>query len=141
MSQLARFAEYADAFERTLADDNWQRLVQYFTPDAVYAPGDGTEIAGRDNVLAHLQDSVNALDRRFDSRAFADTPPPTEDGNVVTLIWALEFGKAGVPGLAISGTEQLTWDGDRIARMQDVFDAGVAERLASWMATHGHALG
>ena len=43
MTNLERFQAYADAFEATYADDDWQRLEEYFTTDAVYAPGDGTD--------------------------------------------------------------------------------------------------
>ncbi len=140
MSNLERFAEYAEAFEETFADDNWERLEQYFTEDAVYAPGDGTEAVGRDNVLKALRDSVNNLDRNFDSRAFGDTPPPTEDGEVVTLIWQLTFGKEGLPDLTISGRELLTYSDGEITRMEDIFDEGTPETLGAWMSEHGGSL-
>tara|TARA_B110001469_G_C9502074_1_gene250652 strand:+ start:373 stop:531 length:159 start_codon:yes stop_codon:yes gene_type:complete len=52
MTNLERFQAYADAFEETYSDDNWQRLEEFFTADAVYAPGDGTEAVGRDQVFA-----------------------------------------------------------------------------------------
>ena len=68
MSNLERFQAYANAFEETYADDNWQRLDEFFTADAVYASGDGTEAVGRDQVVARLRDGVNGLDRRFTSR-------------------------------------------------------------------------
>ncbi len=137
MSILERFAEYAAAFEETFIDDNWQRLEQYFTADAIYLPGDGTEATGRDNVLQTLQDSVNSLDRSFHSRTLGEGPSPTEEGNVVTLIWKLSFKKQGVPDLIISGREFLTYNGDAIQRMEDVFDDGVPEAISEWMQNHG----
>ena len=88
MNHLEQFQAYADAFEETYVDDNWQRLEEYFTPDAVYAPGDGTEAVGRDQVLARLRDGVNGLDRRFDSRALSASQPSL-DGDTVSLAWQL----------------------------------------------------
>ena len=140
MSHLERFAAYAAAFEESYADDNWQRLEQYFTEDAVYLPGDGTEAVGRDNVFAALRNSINGLDRRFDSRGFGNMPDPTEEGDVVTLNWVLIFTKQGAPDLTISGVERLNFDGDRISRMEDIFDNGVMDNVGAWMAEHGESL-
>jgi hypothetical protein len=140
MSNLKRFEEYAAAFEETYADDNWTRLEQYFTEDAVYLPGDGTEAVGRSKVLEALRNSVNGLDRNFDSRALGDGPTPTEDGNVVTLIWSLILKKEGVPDLVLSGRELLTYSGDAIQRMEDIFDEGVPDILTEWMQKHSSSL-
>ncbi len=57
MSTADRYRAYAEAFELSLADDDWTRLEQYFTEDAVYRP-DGTpdsDVTGRDAVLARLK--------------------------------------------------------------------------------------
>ena len=141
MSYTDRFLEYAAAFEETFADDNWERLEQFFTEDAVYLPGDGTEAVGRDNVLAALRRSVDSLDRRFDSRSMGDIPPPSESGNVVTLIWSLILSKEGQPDLTLSGREYATFSGDAIQRLEDVFDEGVVETMGNWMREHGASLG
>jgi len=140
MSNLERFQAYADAFEETYSDDNWQRLEEYFTADAVYAPGDGTEAVGREQVFAKLRDSVNGLDRRFDSRALSTTPP-TLDGDTVSFSWQMTLSKSGAPDLTISGVEHATYSDGAISRMEDVFDEGAGEALGSWMAAHGGSLG
>jgi hypothetical protein len=140
MSKLERFVEYAAAFEETVIDDNWERLSQYFGADAVYLPGDGTEAVGREQVIQALHDSVNSLDRNFDSRVPGEGPAPTEKGNVITLIWNLTFGKKGLPDLTISGRELLTYNGDVIQRMEDIFDDGVGEVITNWMNKHGGSL-
>lgn len=139
MSNLERFQAYADAFEETYADDNWQRLEEYFTADAVYAPGDGTEAKGRDEVLARLRDGVNGLDRRFDSRGLTATPPSSE-GDTVSLSWQLTLSKAGAPELRATGVEHATYTNGAISRLEDVFDEGVAEDVGGWMAAHGDLL-
>ena len=37
MDLIARFLEYAAAFEATYVDDDWSRLERFFAPDVVYA--------------------------------------------------------------------------------------------------------
>jgi hypothetical protein len=139
MNYLERFQAYADAFEETYADDDWQRLEAYFTPDAVYAPGDGTEAIGRDQVLAQLRNGINGLDRRFDARELQATPP-TLDGDTVSLSWQLTLSKTGAPDLKATGVEHATYTDGAISRLEDVFDDGVAERVGEWMSAHGDSL-
>jgi hypothetical protein len=139
MNNLERFQAYADAFEETYADDDWQRLEEYFTADAVYAPGDGTEAVGRDQVLARLRDGVNGLDRRFNSRTLNATPPSSK-GDTVSLSWQLTLSKTGAPDLTAKGVEHATYVDGAISRLEDVFDEGVVEGLGQWMAAHGKSL-
>lgn len=122
MSNLPIFGTYAAAFEESLVDDNWSRLEQYFTPDATYAPGDGTKAEGRDAVLAALQDSVNALERKCETREVIGAPEVKEDGDTVTLGFTIKYGKAGVPDLLLSGQETLVYRDGAIAAMEDVFE-------------------
>ena len=53
MSILDRYQAYAEAFEESYIDDDWTRIEQYFTEDAVYV-GE-PEANGRAAVLAKLQ--------------------------------------------------------------------------------------
>lgn len=140
MSNIERFQAYADAFELTYEDDNWQRLEQYFTIDAIYVPGDGTEAVGRDKVLEQLRNNVDGLDRRFDSRRL-QTAPPGSDGDTVSLSWQLTLSKAGAPDLSATGVEHASFTNGAISRLEDVFDEGVAENVGAWMAEHGPLLG
>ena len=137
MNNLERFAEYAKAFEKTLLDDHWVRLEQYFSPDAVYLPGDGNEAVGRESVLQNLRDSVNSLDRKFDSREFLKEPRLTEAGDTVTFAFAVKYTKHGLPDLMVSGTETATFADGAIVRLEDFLD----ERAADWLAKHQESLG
>jgi hypothetical protein len=139
MDNLERFQAYADAFEETYADDHWQRLDEYFTADAVYAPGDGTAAVGRDQVMAQLRDGINGLDRRFDSRTLTAAAPNSKD-ETVSLAWQLTLHKAGVPDLTVTGIEHATYIDGMISRLEDVFDDGTTDALGKWMAEHGSLL-
>ncbi len=140
MSIVDRYLAYAEAFEATFVDDDWSRLEQFFTPDATYEPGDGTKIEGRDAIFANLQESVNSLDRRFDSRELADFTPEV-DGNQVSMSWTVTFKVSGAPDLVMTGKEIATFSGDAIERLQDIFDDRTTETMQSWMEANGAALG
>lgn len=138
MGIVDRYLAYADAFEQSYEDDDWSRIEQYFTEDAVY---DGDPPAeGRAAVLAKLKGGVDTFDRRMDSRT-PDFQQPTEDGDHVNMNWQVTYTKAGCPDLVISGREIAVFDGDRIARLTDEFDPSAEQAMGAWMAAHGAKLG
>jgi len=137
MSIEDRYQAYAAAFEVSYEDDDWSRIAEFFTEDAVYE-GDPDAI-GRDAVLAKLKGGVDAFDRRMDSRT-PDFETPTVDGDTLEMKWRVTYTKAGAPDLVISGTEVAIFEGDRISRLRDVFDPEAEKGLGEWMATHGAKL-
>ncbi len=138
MSIPERYQAYAEAFEESYEDDDWSRLAQYFTEDAVYE-GD-PDARGRDAVLAKLKSGVDAFDRRMDSRT-PDFQEPSVEGDTLTMKWKVTYTKAGAPDLAISGLEQAIFEGDRIKLLRDVFDPEAEKALGEWMQQHGISLG
>ncbi len=122
MSNLPAFGAYAAAFEESLLDDDWGRLKQYFSEDASYLPGDGTEATGRDAVLQALQDSVNALERKCDSRDLLGEPEVSESGDTITLKFTIRYSRKGLPDLVLSGYETAQFANGSILKMEDVFD-------------------
>jgi hypothetical protein len=129
MSNLPTFGVYAAAFEESLNDDDWTRLEQYFTTDASYLPGDGTQAKGRDAVLQALKDSVNALERKCDSRELVGDPEISEAGDTVTLKFTIRYTKEGLPDLLLPGYETAVFVDGEIQKMEDVFEdpAGMIE--------------
>ena len=122
MSNLPTFGSYAAAFEEALQDDDWGRLEQYFSPDASYLPGDGTEAVGRDAVLQALQDSVNLLERKSDSRDLLGEPELSESGDSITLKFSIKYTKEGLSDLIHSGHEIAQFSNGSIVKIEDVFD-------------------
>ncbi len=133
-----RYQAYADAFEESFVDDDWSRIEQYFTEDAVYE-GDPEDARGREAVLAKLKGGVDAFDRKMDKRS-PDFQPPTVDGNTLTMKWTVTYEKAGAPDLAISGVETAVFEGDRIVLLRDDFDPEAQKAMGEWMAEHGPKL-
>ena len=139
MSLEHRFLEYAEAFEQSLIDNDWLRLAQYFTENAVYDSGDGDPAQGREAVLAKFESAVDGLDRLMDKRVLDFTPPLTED-DTVNIEWTARYSKAGVPDLEVGGMEFARFEGQRIAHLRDEFKPGAMNSFVEWMAVHGEKL-
>ena len=138
MSIEERYQAYAEAFEESYEDNDWSRIEQYFTEDAIYE-GEPNAV-GRDAVLAKLQSGVDAFDRRMDSRT-PDFQTPSVEANTLTMKWTVTYTKAGAPDLSISGVEEAIFEGDRIKLLRDTFDPEAQKRMGEWMAEHGAKLG
>ena len=133
-----RYQAYADAFEESYVDDDWSRIGEYFSEDAVY---EGDPVAeGRDAVLAKLKGAVDGFDRRMDERV-PDFSPPTVDGDTLTMNWQVTYKLAGAPDLVISGKETAVFRGDQIASLRDDFDPQAEAAMGAWMEAHGAKLG
>ncbi len=137
MSIRDRYQAYADAFEESYADDDWSRIEQYFTEDAVYE-GD-PDARGRAAVLAKLKGGIDSFDRKMDKRT-PDFNTPTVAGNTLEMRWTVTYQKAGAPDLVISGVETAVFEGDRIALLRDTFDPEAQKAMGEWMAKHGAKL-
>ncbi len=135
-----RFQAYAADFESSYADDNWDRLAQYFTVDASYDAGDGSDAAvGRDAVLQKFQDAVNGLDRAMGQRD-VQLHNVSTDGDTVVAQWTARYTNPGLPVLEIKGVEFARFDGDAIAELRDEISEESLAVFAGWMEAHGAAL-
>lgn len=122
LSNLPTFGNYAADFEQSLRDNDWTRLEQYFATDSSYLPGDGSEAVGRAAVMQALQDSVNALERKCDTRELIGEPDISEAGDTITLNYELKYTKSGLPDLHLKGCETVDYANGLIQRMEDVFE-------------------
>jgi hypothetical protein len=133
MSLVARFEAYADAFEVTYVDDDWSRLEQYFTEDAVYSTtANGVRIPGRTSVLAVLRAAVSGFDRCCDSRRLWTTVGPREENGQVLREWQASYTCAGAPDLDVGGSERAIFRGDRIELLEIVMTPATLGRLMSY---------
>jgi hypothetical protein len=134
---VERFEAYAADFERTFIDDDWARLEQYFTEDAVYStPANGLRVSGREKVLATLRAAVSGFDRRCDTRSLASTEGPRQEGNEVFRRWAARFTVAGAPDLEIEGSERATFRGERIELLEVTLSRETLARLLNYATTY-----
>ena len=137
MTLVERFQAYADAFERTFADDDWSRLEQYFTEDAAYSTtANAMRVEGRATVLAVLQASVSSFDRRCRTRTLVTTAGPHQQGNEVHREWAATYTLDGAPDIHISGSERAVFSGDRIQLLEVTMTPETLARLMSYAATY-----
>jgi len=134
MTIVNRYLTYAEAFERTVRDDQWTRIEPYFTEGAVYE-GE-PDAVGRDAVIRKLKGGLDGFDRTMDSRSLR-FETPTVDGDTLSVRWSATYTKAGCPDLVLSGIEEATFEQDRIARLRDIFDPAAQKAMSEWMSAHG----
>jgi ketosteroid isomerase-like protein len=145
VSHSARFAEYAAAFEKAYAENDWSLVEDYFTEDAVYdsplPPPIGGLFEGRDAVLASFDDVLNRFDRRFDSRAIELLEGPREEGDSVWVRGRAIYRSAGVPDFAFELEETAWFEGDRIRRLEDRYEGDAIQGIVAYLEAHGESLG
>ena len=145
MSLTARFAEYAAAFEKAYASDEWSVVEPFFTEDAVYEvalePPIGGRFEGRAAILAYFKEILDRFDRRFESRELALIEGPKEDENSVWIRGRATYGAAGVPDFVLELEETATFEGDRIRRLEDRYDPEMERAIGDYLKQHGEKLG
>ena len=140
MSALDTFNAYFEAFEETYTDDNWDRVAPFFAPEVIYKNVEGNRLEGRAAAIEYLKTDLDALDRRFDSRAFDGTPDISLNGDDVTMVFTVRYQKEGAADLVISGREVATIRDGQIQHMKDHFDDTTLATFATWMERHGDLL-
>lgn len=147
MSTIARFAQYAAAFEEAYESDDWTAVAPYFAEDAVYeiadvpAPLAGL-FEGRAAVLAYFKSVLDGFDRRFVSREIALVKGPREAGRSVWIRGKVTYVAAGAPTLVFELEETTTFDEhDRISRLEDRYDDETIRALTDYLSTYGAKLG
>ncbi len=143
MDLAARFLAYANDFEHSYADRNWDRLAPYFAADAVYESAVPAALAfrveGREAILARFAMATDAFDRRFDSRTLRLDPPRLSEQRV-TVTGVATYGLAGAPSFSLPFAEVADYRGDEIVRLEDSAAPECVQQLADWMARYGSRL-
>ena len=137
---MQRFLAYAGDFEKTLKDDDWSRLRQYFADDAVYevkAKSFGCRLTGPAAIFAGMKKSLDGFDRKFTSRDVEVTSGPQIAGDEITMGWKVVYHKDGVPDFVLRGRSTVRYAGDRIAYLSDGYDPSAEEEFAAWQRESG----
>jgi hypothetical protein len=145
MDPLARFGEYAAAFEVFVETDDASVLEPYFTENAVYETFGGPPFAGRHEgrtaVLDYLKLSLDGFDRLFEHRQLELLDGLEVRDGAVWLRWRASYRSAGVPELVVDGEETVSFAGDRIVRLQDEFALEMSSLVQHWFSHYGERLG
>ena len=145
MSHIARFAEYAAAFEAAYESDDWSPVESCFATDAVYEIGLpllGAERAnGSAAIVAWFKDVLDRFDRRFETRTLTLVEGPTEDGNEVWIKGTATYTAEGVPDLVLGLKETLRFEGDKIVHLEDRYTPEMIEETNRYAREFGERLG
>ena len=146
MTSIPRFAAYAAAFEKAYESNDWSIVEPFFTEDAVYeikgsGPPLGAISRGRAAILAYFDRILNGFDRRFATRELILREGPRERDGAVWIKGGVRYTAPGVPDLEFDLEESVWFEGDRIRRLEDSYDAANAAALLRWVEAHGAKVG
>ena len=120
------FMEYAAAFEQTYIDDDWKRLEEYFSKDAVYEVRGGAiacKITGSSAIFAGMKKSLDGMDRRCTDRKIDVTSGPdvssTGAAEEISLEWVVTYVYGEAPEGELVGRTVGTVADGVIVEMRD----------------------
>ncbi|HYB99765.1 MAG TPA: nuclear transport factor 2 family protein [Candidatus Limnocylindrales bacterium] len=123
MDDIASYANYAAAFERAYASDNWDEVREYFAEEAVYEVNGGAPFGGvwkgRDVIVNHLMESVNQFDRTYDKRELSVLSGPEMRNGGVHVGWTATYKREGKPDLVVVGEEEAWFRDGKIIHLRD----------------------
>jgi hypothetical protein len=145
---IPRFAEYAAAFEKAFASDDWSVVAPFFSEDAEYevglgppfTPESGSCLRGRDAILGYFKKALDAFDRRFATREVVLLEGPLADGNTVWIRGRADYTSPVAPDLSFELEEIATFAGDVICRLEDRYDDATIAAVDAYVAAHGDKL-
>lgn len=111
-AQLKAFVDYASAFERAYAANDWTLVAPLLDENVSWvidnAPQPiGGAYAGRGAALAAMARSCNHFDRRFDRRLPRIVEGPVAIPGGIYMRWLVDYCRDGLPILELQGEE---WD-------------------------------
>ena len=136
MDILQHFMAYAADFEKTYKDDDWTRLRQHFTDDAIYevvSDSIGCKITGPDRIFAGMKKSLDGFDRNFTGRVIALEGEPSIDTDEFSVSWTVTYTKDGVAPYVLPGHSRATYRNGKIAHLTDSYESSVTVDAIEWM--------
>ena len=144
MDIMQQFLAYAGDFEKTLADDDWSRLRQYFADDAVYevkSESFGCRLVGPSAIFAGMKKSLDGFDRKFSKRDIEVTSGPEIAGDEMRVGWKVVYARDDLAPFILRGRSVVRYAADgKIAHLSDVYDPSVQAEFDAWQRENHVAL-
>lgn len=142
---LGQWRAWVDAFEKTVKDDNWDRLTPMLSEEVEYrvmgAPF-SAHLRGREAVVAGLAQSVRNFDHRMDGRRWSPLAIRVDETGYVRCHILSEYMRGGERVLAFQAEGHWGFRDGKIDLMLDFYDPqhlDVQEALG-WIHEHGQDL-
>ncbi|MGI9292407.1 MAG: nuclear transport factor 2 family protein [Pseudomonadales bacterium] len=143
MDILQQFVAYADDFEKTYMDDQWDRLRKYFHEDATYDVKSAAipcHLTGPDAIFAGIKKSLDGFDRKFDKRELALVDDPVIEGDKISVNWAATYSKDDLDPYVLRGQSVATYRDGKLATLSDSIELAVEKALAEWVQATGFSV-
>lgn len=135
MQTLQQFLAYAGAFEKTLGDDDWERLRPFFADDAVYeveAQSFGCRLQGATAIFAGMKKSLDGFDRKFDGRDVKLTEGPAVEGDEIRMRWEVIYRKQGVEPFTLRGRSLVRYGNGKLVYLCDSYEPSTEAEFTQW---------
>ena len=134
---VKRFLEYAGAFERAYASDDWSLIAEFFSEEATYrvvgpdrlAP----QLSGRPAVLDYFRWITTTFDKRCEERKLVPIEAPVEKDGRVVLHGAAVYRMKDGERCHVILTETAWFEGDQIRQLVDELTPGTVHELQLWL--------
>ena len=139
MGVMETFLAYANEFETTYEDDDWQRLEKFFAADAVYEVKSSTfpcRLVGPSAVFAGIKKSLDGFDRRMDSRRIDVLAPPTVNDDSIEVKWAVTYTLGSAPPVRVEAVSTGRVADGKITHLTDAYATEAEQTLGGWLREH-----
>jgi hypothetical protein len=139
---IERWREWIAAFDASVADDNWDRLIPFLCDDVVYSVANtpfACELRGRDAVIAGFAKSIRNFDHKFDERHWYGVGIRSYPPNAVAGRGMVRYRLVGNPDFCFSAHGLWIFRGNQLSIMTDVYDLEEADVIAAleWVGQYG----
>lgn len=129
MNSLKIYDVYYWAFEDAYDTDKWDKVITYFTDDAIYESPMVGEVKGKENIMSIFQVSLNRFDRKFSVKRTIEEVKEEKivEENYLKIPGIVTYGNEDCPDLIVTMTEEVWFKNGLIEKIVD--DIPLSERI------------
>lgn len=140
MSVLELFIEYASKFEKSVEDDQWERVYRFFHADSHYKVHSryiACDIKGPKAIFAGMKKSLDGFDRLFETRKISLEGEIETTQTTVAMDWSAKYTLADHPQFTLLGRTKASYRDGLIETLEDFYTEDAEQQMQDWMNETG----
>ncbi|MFT4519335.1 MAG: hypothetical protein ACI9JM_001731 [Halioglobus sp.] len=136
MDTTTLFLAYASEFEKSYADNEWERLYEFLQPDATYevvSEKYGCTLVGPEAIFRGTKKSLDGLDRRFEKRTIQPKDDIQSSDNEFSISWIAIYEQSGLPTLELHGHSHVLFRDGKIQTLTDSYTPEGELQVQAWL--------
>lgn len=138
MNHLTQFLDYANDFEETYVDDDWQRVAKHLHGDIIYEVHNAPvacSIKGKTQVCDGIRKALDGFDRRCE-RSLQKPDVVTNELNRVLIHGSVAYKRQGEL-FTIRLWQIASFHENKISHLMDIYDPGIGDEYIRWIERWG----